>query len=175
MPDPILSEAEFAAAFARHGRTLWVIAAAWVGRDDAMDLVQECARVAWQKRDRAVPGNDLRAWLAQIVRHLGANHRRQRRPIATDPVELAAVARPEPTWFEHLDVDALALDDRLAHALERLSEAQRAALLLHVVLGHSFAEVGELLGMPENTAASHARRARASLREQLADAAGRNR
>lgn len=175
MSDPILSEAEFAAAFARHGRTLWLIAAAWVGRDDAMDLVQEGARVAWQKRARALPDGELRAWLAQIVRHLGANHRRRRRPIATDPTELAAVPSTDTPWSEHLDVDALALDDRLAQALERLSEPQRAALLLHVVLGHSFAEVGELLGMPENTAASHARRARASLREQLVDAAGRNR
>ena len=76
---------EFAAAFARRGRALWLLAAAWVGRGDAQDLVQEVARIAWQKRASFAAGSDLGAWLAQIVRHTGANWRRKRRPVAGGP------------------------------------------------------------------------------------------
>ncbi|HIE71985.1 MAG TPA: hypothetical protein EYP98_18395 [Planctomycetes bacterium] len=54
--------------------------------------------------------------------------------------------------------------DRDANAL---SETARACLLLHVVLDLSFAEIAVMLEIPENTAMSHARRARVALRAAL--------
>jgi DNA-directed RNA polymerase specialized sigma24 family protein len=39
--------------------------------------------------------------------------------------------------------------------------------LLHVVIGLPFAEIATMLDIPENTAMSHARRARLALRETL--------
>ncbi len=174
MADPGLTEDEFVDAFARHGRTLWVLAAAWVGREDAMDLVQETARVAWQRRAAFARGTDVRAWLSQIARHLGANARRRRTPVATDPALLEPEAPPRQPLHElaasAIDPEGLGLGDEIAQALGALPEPQRAALLLHAVLGHTFAEIGTLLDMPENTAASHVRRARLQLRERLAAA-----
>ena len=157
---------EFTAVFARHGRTLWLLAAAWVGRADAQDLVQETARIAWQKRSAFVRGSDLAAWLAQIVRHTGANWRRKRRPAAgldvPEPFARAEVHDPRP-----LDIDTCDLPDELANALATLPEVARAALLLHVVGDLSFAEIATMLDLPENTAMSHARRARVALRAAL--------
>lgn len=169
MHQETLAAAEFEAAFARHGRALWVLAAAWVGRHDAQDLVQETARIAWQNRARFVPGRDLAAWLAQIARHTGANWRRQPRPVAVDPSTL-----PEPTARVVLPraavhgVDADELPDELAQALRALPEAARASLLLHVVVGLTFPEIAKMLDLPENTVASHARRARLALRDAMA-------
>ncbi|MBL8753097.1 MAG: RNA polymerase sigma factor [Planctomycetes bacterium] len=170
MPTAALTADEFTAAFARHGRTLWVVAAAWVGRSDAADLVQESARIAWQTRAQFVSGSDLAAWLCQIVRHTGANWRRKRRPAATDPHDLPEAAapaspHPSPTTFAGLRDD---LPDALVQKLEQLPEVARASLLLHVVAGHGFAEIATMLDIPENTATSHVRRARAFLREALA-------
>ena len=168
MHQETLEAAEFEAAFARHGRALWVLAAAWVGRHDAQDLVQETARIAWQSRARFVPGTDIAAWLAQIARHTGANWRRKPRPVATDPASL-----PEPTgcttsWrSDPHGVDPEDLPDELAHALRALPEAARASLLLHVVTGLTFPEIAKMLDLPENTVTSHARRARLSLREAM--------
>jgi RNA polymerase sigma-70 factor (ECF subfamily) len=169
MPTATLTADEFTAAFARHGRTLWVVAAAWVGRSEASDLVQETARVAWQNRAQFAPGSDLAAWLCQIVRHTGANWRRKQRPEAVDPSDLPEPTAPTPpaiaTTFARLRDD---LPDALAQKLEQLPEVARACLLLHVVVGHSFAEIATMLDIPENTATSHARRARTFLREALA-------
>lgn len=160
---------EFTHAFADHGRSLWLVAAAWVGRAEADDLVQETARVAWQRRESFAPGTDLRAWLARIVRHLGANWRRRRSPEARADDELPEVAAPAPLpsgW--PFDADRNGLPDELARALGRLPEVARACLLLHAVQDHSFAEIAAMLELPENTAQSHARRARTALREALA-------
>jgi RNA polymerase sigma factor (sigma-70 family) len=158
---------EFAAAFARRGRALWLLAAAWVGRGDAQDLVQEVARIAWQKRASFAAGSDLGAWLAQIVRHTGANWRRKRRPVAgSDWVEPPARAESPPLLA--FDADRWQLPDELTRALQALPEAARAALLLHVVGEMPFAEIATMLAMPENTVTSLARRARVSLRAALA-------
>lgn len=168
MPAATLTADEFTAAFARHGRALWVIAAAWAGRSEAEDLVQEVARIAWQRRAQFQPGSDLAAWLAQIVRHTGANWRRRRLPepadLATLP-EVSASARPS-TGFTLAAVRD-ELPDALVRGLDTLPEVARACLLLHVVAGMSFAEIATMLELNENTAASHARRARQQLRAAL--------
>lgn len=168
MHQETLAPAEFEAAFARHGRALWVLAAAWVGRHEAQDLVQETARIAWQNRARFLPGSDLAAWLAQIARHTGANWRRQSRPTAVDPSLLPEpVARAAPLQNLVHGVDADDLPEELAQALRALPEAARASLLLHVVVGLTFPEIAKMLDLPENTVTSHARRARLALREAL--------
>lgn len=175
MPGTTLAADDFVQAFAQHGRSLWVIASAWAGRHEAADLVQETARVAWERRAQFAPGTDARAWLAQIVRNLGANWRRRRRPELRAVEDLDAGNAPPsivPLW--PFDADRHGLSDELAQALAALPEVARACLLLQVVMGHSFAEIAEMLEIPENTAASHARRARLALRAALeANAEGR--
>lgn len=175
MPGTTLNTDDFVQAFAQHGRSLWVIASAWAGRNEAADLVQETARVAWERRAQFAPGTDARAWLAQIVRNLGANWRRRRRPELRAVEDLDDGKAPPsivPLW--PFDADRHGLSDELAQALAALPEVSRACLLLQVVVGHSFAEIAEMLEIPENTAASHARRARLALRAALeAKAEGR--
>ncbi|MBL9077435.1 MAG: RNA polymerase sigma factor [Planctomycetes bacterium] len=169
MAAPALGADEFQRAFAEHGRSLWVLAAAWVGREDAADLVQETARVAWQRRDSFVPGTDLRAWLSQIARHQGANWRRRRRPTAVADLDRRTAAVRQPAAWP-FDADRGGLDDALARGLLDLGETARACLLLHVIQEHTFAEIATMLDLPENTVASHVRRARAALRTTLAPA-----
>lgn len=163
-----LSADEFVQAFAAHGPSLWVLAAAWVGRSEAEDLVQEAARVAWQRRRQFERGSDARAWLGQIVRHIGANWRRKRRAALHDgEVQPEPVAPPAAAMHWSFDADHNGLSDELASALARLDPVPRACLLLHVVLGHSFDEIAAMLQIPANTASSHARRARLQLRAAL--------
>jgi RNA polymerase sigma-70 factor (ECF subfamily) len=167
MPVALNSEA-FTEALARHGRALWVIASAWVGRSEADDLVQETARVAWQQRAQCKLAAEAGPWLSTIARHLGSNWRRKRRPEARSNEQLPeAVAATIAAADWPFDADRAGLSDTLANALASLSEAARACLLLHVVIGLSFVEIAAMLEIPENTAMSHARRARQSLRESL--------
>lgn len=167
----LLGADEFVQAFAQHGRALWVLAGAWVGRGEAEDLVQETARVAWQRREQFVPGSDVRAWLSQIARHLGSNWRRHKRPLTLAPEEwplreVPPATAPAVTW--PINADHGGLSDELTRALASLPEVARACLLLHVVVGQPFAAIATMLDIPENTAASHARRARITLRATLA-------
>lgn len=159
---------DFVQGLTTHGRSLWVLAAAWVGRGEADDLVQEIARVAWQRRDQFAAGTDLRAWLSQIARHLGANWRRRLRPVnVEDPPEpIARAPLPAPGW--PFDADRSELPDDLAAALQELPEIARACLLLHVTMQMTFPEIATMLQIPENTARSHAQRARLTLRAALA-------
>ncbi len=170
-PDPFgpdsLGEHEFVDAFTRHGRALWLLAAAWVGRSDAQDLVQETARIAWGRRAHFAHGGDAVAWLAQIVRHTGANWRRKLRPVACDELPEPA-ARGDARDHSPLDVEHCDLPDELARPLMALGETARACLLLHAVGGLPFATIAAMLDIPENTAMSHARRARLELRKALA-------
>lgn len=167
MPIARLDADEFQQAFADHGRTLWVLASAWVGRGEAGDLVQETARIAWQRRGDFAVGSDVRAWLSQIARHTGANWRRRRRPLVSADFGAHVAAVPEaPSW--PFDVDRCGLSDEVAAALGDLGEAARACLLLHVILEHTFAEIATMLELAENTVASHVRRARLTLRAALA-------
>ena len=166
---------EFVQAFADHGRTLWLLAAAWVGREDATDLVQETARIAWERRAQFSSG-DARSWLSQIARHVGSNWRRCRRPALLDalpgnaPAEPVAPSTVPPHWPLRPDVH---LSDHLARALAGLPETARACLLLHVVAEHTFTEIAAMLDLPANTVGSHVHRARAALREALPSTADR--
>lgn len=171
MADPFDAET-FTQAFAQSGRMLWVLACAWVGRDEAEDLVQETARVAWQRRGSFV-GGDTGAWLATIARQLGANWRRKRRPEprANEDLPPAVVDARSVTGDWPFDADRAGLSDGLARALAGLGEVPRACLLLRVVLDMGFAEIGTMLGVPENTAQSHARRARLALNRALSRSA----
>lgn len=160
---------EFVRALTAHGQALWVLAAAWVGRNDADDMVQETACVAWERRHQFAAGTDVRAWLSQIARHLGSNWRRRLRAVTgeelTEPI--ARPPMPAPGW--PFDADRSDLPDDLARALRDLPEIARACLLLHVTVGMTFPEIAAMLQIPPATAQSHAQRARVALRAALAD------
>lgn len=176
-----LGPASFAAQFAQHARRLWVIAAAHVGRRDlAEDVVQEAAVIALQKLDQFAPGTSFGAWMAQIVRFTAQNRARTERRGAAAAAPLAEVAERlalpaaddaglPVTPSGELAVDQRAFDDRVVAALASLSEVARACLLLQSVLELSVREIATTLEIPENTVASHVHRARARLREWLAE------
>jgi RNA polymerase sigma-70 factor (ECF subfamily) len=61
---------------------------------------------------------------------------------------------------------------RLNQALTKLTERQRAVIVLHDVEGFTHGEIGEMLGIPEGTARSDLHHARAALRRILKDVRG---
>ena len=58
-------------------------------------------------------------------------------------------------------------DQVLAECIQKLPEAYQSALRLYYWLDVSVAEIGELLGVPENTAKSYLFRARQLLQSML--------
>jgi RNA polymerase sigma-70 factor (ECF subfamily) len=65
--------------------------------------------------------------------------------------------------------EAPTLRKRLAAAVDTLPDDQREVFLMRQLGGLSFREIGESLGVPENTIKSRMRYALEKLRQQLAD------
>ncbi len=182
-----LTPTEFAALFERASRRLWCVAVGVV-RDTALaeDIVQEAAGIALGKLDQFDPSTSFNAWMGQIVRFVAMNERRRgvrQRTTPVDPVSLAGrVAQgggpghsgPHTGPVDRsgrLAPDQDAFDDALTSALGELGEMARACLLLRTIVELTYAEIAEVLGIPEGTAMSHVHRSRRTLRALLGGSA----
>ncbi len=124
------------------------------------DLVQDCLERAWGRLHLFEPGTNIRAWLFAIMHNLHANAARGqgRRPRLV-PLEGEAADLPvRPSQEDRLDFDSMRV------ALGRLSEAQRAAVLLVGLEGMSYAEAASVLDIPVGTLMSRLHRGRERLR-----------
>jgi RNA polymerase sigma-70 factor (ECF subfamily) len=179
-PDPHAFAAQYRDAYPR----LTLVAAAVTGeRESAEDIVQEAAMIALEKFEQFSPGSNFSAWMAEIVRRCALNYRRktkQRRTYAADPAALgqinsgsATAGEPWPIAHDSGQVvpEQASFDDQLAGALAQLGDEARACLLLRIVDKLSYAEISDLLGIPEGTAMSHVHRSKAALRKHLTRAA----
>ncbi|MCF6317472.1 MAG: RNA polymerase sigma factor [Marinosulfonomonas sp.] len=135
-------------------------------RHMADDLVQDCAERALRKRDLWQQTGALKPWLMKMLLNLYKNQLRahSRRPhlVAIDDMHHDPAA---PDALEQ----KLALS-QTARAMGQLPEDQREALLLVVLGGVSYKQAAEALNVPLGTLMSRLGRARAKLREMMADA-----
>jgi RNA polymerase sigma-70 factor, ECF subfamily len=136
---------------------------------DAEDLVQETYARALAGADRFELGTSLKAWLFRILRNTFISGYRRRRsdPVVggldtVTPSPLADTAgRPGDVELDRL---RKIVADEIERALLSLTEDART-----VILGFSEAEVAAVLGCPVGTVKSRLSRARAALRQRLAD------
>lgn len=137
-------------------------------RELAQDFTQESFvrafdRLADFRREAA-----LSTWLHSIAVSVSLNgmrrvKRRRERETALDGVGPVAVKerRAEPD-----------LKTRLKAAIGRLPEHYRVVFLMYDVEGYTHEEIGAVLAMPSGTSKARLSRARAKLREELAEFAG---
>jgi RNA polymerase sigma-70 factor (ECF subfamily) len=152
---------------------------------DAEDLLQETLLAAWRGLGRFEGRASLRAWLYRIATNgcLNALRDRGRRPKEVPP--MAGFPPPtrftEPIWLEPCpDILLEAVADAapgpearyearesiglaFIAALQHLPPRQRAALVLHDVLGFRSAEVADMLASTPASVKGALRRARATL------------
>jgi RNA polymerase sigma-70 factor, ECF subfamily len=154
----------FAALVRLHQRRAYAIARAIVlTHEDAEDAVQEGFLHAYKALDRFLPGQPFGAWLYRIITNAALDLVRRRK--VRDADELAESV---PLPFRD-PAEADELRTRLGQALKRLTERQRAVIVLHDVEGFTHGEIGGMLGIPEGTARSDLHHARAALRKLLKD------
>ncbi len=121
----------------------------------AEDVVQKCFLAVL---DRSSWPTEPRPYFFRAVRNRSINSLRDRARTVDLPGD-------EP-WFETRTVGTAEEYD-LRQALTRLPEEQREVVVMHVWGGLSFRELGEILNIPQNTAASRYRYAIALLKECL--------
>ena len=134
--------------------------------DEADDAAQDGVLQALIKLDRYDPTRPFGPWLMRIVANAAIDRRRRRAVRDTSELdEGLAGGGPLPD----VEVDRLALRQRLAMALDHLPQRYRMALVLFDVEGYSQSEIAEILGVAPGTVRSAVFHARRRLRRWLTD------
>jgi RNA polymerase sigma-70 factor (ECF subfamily) len=150
-----------------YGRFLYTIAYRLTGDpDDAQDLVQETL-LRVRKGLRTYRAGSMEGWLSRIVTNafLDDVRRRRRRPVASLGEEPEGTFGTSPGADEAMMAESLPSD--VEQALLRVPEEFRVAVVLCDVVGLSYEQISEALGIPLGTVRSRIHRGRALLREAL--------
>lgn len=133
-------------------------------REDGEDLLQSSLLRAARHGERIAAMDAPTAYLRTVVVHEHASRgRRQSRHVR----EVAALDVPNPSVASR--DEAVVLRDQTWRWLATLSAQQRAVLVLRFYEDLADAEIASILGCPESTVRSHARRGLTALRAHLTD------
>lgn len=143
----------------------------------AEDSLQEAVLIAYRKFDVFTPGTSFRAWMFRILTNtiLNANNSLRRKLARTSQVEdldLVATLEREESYDRVLEAPEELLDKvsgEVRGAVKALPPTERMVFLLRAIEGFSYKEISAQLEIPMGTVMSHLFRARARLREFLAD------
>ncbi len=156
-------EAAFAELTGRHGAMVYRTCLRVLrSREEAEDASQAAFIVLLRKAKSLSKQGDLAAWLHGVARNVSLRALRVRRHRAKR--EEAAVVLQEKRNQEDAGVEVAAQLDR---ALVALPAAQRQAVVLRYLEGHTEKEAAQLAGCPQGTLSQRASRGLAGLRARL--------
>ncbi|MEM9036964.1 MAG: sigma-70 family RNA polymerase sigma factor [Actinomycetota bacterium] len=151
-----------------HGRFLYSVAYRLTGNhEEAQDLVQDVLLRVRRGLPGYQPGN-LRGWLSRITTNafLDGVRRKQRRPTTALPEDPDWVLPSSPAADE--EAARRSLPDHLQAALAEVPADFRVVVVLADVVGLTYDEIADRVGVPVGTVRSRLHRGRARLREVLA-------
>jgi RNA polymerase sigma-70 factor (ECF subfamily) len=149
-----------------HGARLLLCARQWTrSLADAEDVLQE-AFVRYWRHQRHLPGDPQALIITSIRRAALDLARREDRRLARELRSDGGLEEPQ-TLFEKLPGEGDERRQEIEAALQRLPEEQREVLMLKIWRECTFEQIGEILAIPPNTAASRYRYALNALRKQL--------
>jgi RNA polymerase sigma-70 factor (ECF subfamily) len=149
-------------------------------RESAEDLAQEVFLRVYRARKDYVPSAKFTTWLFRIATNLALNSvrdtRHQRMEVSLDaPVTADAedgTERALDVADKHPDIEQYLVDQAqkkmIRHAIDKLPEKQRAAVLLHKYRELDYGEIAKILECSESALKSLLFRAYESLRVELA-------
>ena len=159
--DNVVTHEDWKVCFSELGPGLVLFARQWVhSLADAEDIVQE-AFVRFWKRNHNIESKGL---LYAMVRSIALDViRRDSRRARREAVAMSDTEQAAQPVFQLEDESQQAL----AAALDLLPKDQREVLVMKIWNELTFAEIGEALGVSQNTAASRYRYGLAALRKTL--------
>lgn len=146
---------------------------------EAEDLAQETLLKAFGALDQFVPGTNMPAWLARILRNTRIDRLRSAQGsagnVSLDALALDVADEPDETeqWDNPAEVLNAFGDEEIIEALKALPEEIRWTLLLVDVQGLALQEAATVLEIPVGTVKSRVFRGRRMLKEALLPVAKR--
>lgn len=172
-----------AVVLARYKRPIYNFVLRFLGdAARAEDLCQETFLRLVERASDFEGGSSLKTWIYRIARNLCIDElRRQkhrRHPSLDAPIGHGGDSESKPTLYERIVHDgagperesvARTLAQRISSAIEALPEDQKEVFVLRQVEQLSFAQIGEIAGVSENTIKSRMRYALERLQRALSD------
>ena len=159
--DNVVTHEDWKVCFSELGPGLLLFARQWVqSAADAEDIVQEAFVRFWRRNHDLANRGLLYAMVRTIALDLIRKDTRRARREAVVVSESQQSVEPQ---FQVEDESQQAL----AMALDRLPKDQREVLVMKIWNDLTFAEIGEALGVSQNTAASRYRYGLATLKKTL--------
>ena len=143
-------------------------------RDDAEDLVQDLLVKLYPRHGEVVAVERLRPWLVTTLYRMFIDGTRRKARSRLELIDDEASFYDTRDSGEDRPEQTLAREQRISQmqaALERLSDDHRTLLTLHDIEGYRLVELEEMLDVPLGTLKSRVHRARARMRELLAEMA----
>ena len=137
------------------------------------DIFSSGVLVAWENWAKFRKGTNFRAWMYRILTNkcFVANRHAMRTPKPIDEIPERDLLTVTTSWgysdiFRDPEPFLQECGDEVSGAFRKLSDAQRACLLLRVEQ-FSYNEIADILEMPVGTVMTHLARGRAKLRGEL--------
>lgn len=146
-------------------RTAWAILR---NDQDALDATQETCIGAWRELPRLRDAERFDAWLTRSLVNRCRTALRSRRRTAVREIELDGSSAAEVRSSDRDPGEALATNEAIRRAFERLSPTHRTYLVLHYVEHRSVAEIAAIVAAPEGTVKWRLSEARRALEQRLA-------
>lgn len=165
-----MDHASFVRLLNEHRRLIHKVCWAYARtHDEREDLFQEIAIRLYQAAPGFDPSRKLSTWIYRVSLNVAIDfHRgRLRRSKVQSGLEADTQARESK---DAATTDQLA---ELRELMERMSEADRALLLLHLE-GHSHREIGEILGFGESNVGTRLHRIKSELRQSIENSTNQN-
>ena len=141
-------------------------------RDQASDAVQEAFFSAYRNL-ASFRGGSVRSWLSRICVNAAMDAQRAKKRRPSQPYPELEDESWQPPAGEDADPMRTALTSERHHALNdaltRITDDQRAAIVLYDVEGYDYAEIADMTGVSLGTVKSRIHRGRLALRALLED------
>jgi RNA polymerase sigma-70 factor (ECF subfamily) len=141
-------------------------------REDAEDLVSETMLRALDRWEQYRLGTNIRAWLFTILYHAFVSRKRRvdarevqlpEDPDAWSALDTRDEPDPETSFYDSF------VDEEVTRAIDALPDEYRTAVVLSDVQGLRYAEIAQILDIPEGTVKSRLFRGRRILQKKLRD------
>ena len=157
---------------AYHERLFRVILRIVHSRSDAEEVVQETFLKAFRSLHRFQEDSSLYTWLYRIAVNAAVDlskkeQRRRHRSLNDDESFAEAASQPDFDAGPVARTEQEELRGMVRDGIQALPERYRVILVMREYGGHSYEELGEVLGLPKGTVESRLFRARAKLKAWL--------